>query len=62
MVLIIKAQVLRWHFADCSTVGSTHTHAQEKFDLLLCKNVGGDQKREVETKENEKKEKSVSST
>lgn len=28
MVLIIKAQVLRWHFADCCTVGRTriHTH------------------------------------
>lgn len=56
MVLIIKAQVLRWHFADCSTVGSTHVHTQEKFDLLFCENVGGDKEREVEPKENEKKE------
>lgn len=51
MVLIIKAQVLRWHFADCSTVGSTYIHKEWKFNLLFRKeNAVGGKLRKVETR------------
>lgn len=34
-VLIIKAQVLRWHFADCYSAGSPRKLQQQMSDLLL---------------------------
>lgn len=37
MVLIIKAQVLRRHFADCFAVGLTYIHKKENFNLLFGK-------------------------
>lgn len=51
MVLIIKAQVLRWHFADCFTVGSTYIHKECKFNLLFRKeNAAGGKLGKVEKK------------
>lgn len=34
-VLIIKAQVLRWHFADCYSVGSRRKLPQQMSDLFF---------------------------